>query len=219
MRIGVLLAGCGMYDGSDVHETTLLLLALEEVGERPVLIAPEVDQDRTVDHLSGDEVVDERREVLRESARLGRTALRTLENYRPEDLEALVIPGGYGPVVNLSSGFARSGEPRRILPAVKRFIEHFIDERKPIGLISLGEVPVRTILQQELEIAPPPHDPDRPTIDAQRAIVHTPGFSVFTRMQDVQRGIRAMVAELLRLMGERQRQSAGDVTATTPEER
>ena len=219
MRIGVLLAGCGLYDGSDVHETTLLLLALEEVGERPVLIAPEIDQDRTVDHLSGDEAAGERRSVLRESARLGRTALRTLDGCRPEDLEALVIPGGYGPVVNLSSGFARPGEPRRILPAVKRFIEHFISERKPIGLISLGEVPVRTILKQELEIPPPPHDPGRPTIDPERAIVHTPGFSVFTRMQDVQRGIRAMVAELLRLMGERQRRPAGNRTAAPPEER
>lgn len=218
MRIGVLLAGCGLYDGSDVHETTLLLLALEEVGERPVLIAPEVDQDRTVDHLSGDEVPDERRGVLRESARLGRTAIRTLGSYRPDDLEALVIPGGYGPVVNLSSGFARPGEPRRILPAVRRFLQHFIDEGKPIGLISLGEVPVRTILRQELEIAPPPHHPDRVRVDTERAIVHTPGFSVFTRMQDVQRGIRAMVAELLRLMGEERRPSTPTETPSPENE-
>ncbi len=218
MRIGVLLAGCGMYDGSDVHETTLLLLALEEAGERPVLIAPEIDQDRTVDHLSGDEVPEERRGVLRESARLGRTAIQTLESCRPEDLEALVIPGGYGPVVNLSSGFARPGEACRILPVVKRFLEHFIEEGKPIGLISLGEVPVRTILKQEIEIMPPPHDPDHPVVDAKRRIIHTPGFAVFTRFQDVQRGIRAMVSELLRLMGERSRQPVENGKAASREE-
>ncbi len=200
MRIGVLLAGSGLYDGSDVQETTFVLLALEEAGEKPLLLAPDIAQDRIVDHLTCEEVTDERRNVMRESARQARGGIHAMESYRPEDLEALIIPGGYGPVVNLSSGFARPGEPRRILSAVRGFIGHFIDERKPIGLVSLGEVPVRTLLGQELEIAPPPHDPEKPIVDEARRIVHTPGFSVFNRMQDVRRGIVAMVAEVLRLM-------------------
>ena len=213
MRVGVLLAGCGLYDGSDVQETTFVLLALEEAGEKPVLLAPEIVQDRTVDHLSTEEVPDERRSVLRESARLARNPVQALERYRPEDLEALIIPGGYGPVVNLSSGFARPDEKRLIIPVVRRFLEHFIEERKPIGLVSLGEVPVRTILEQELEIAPPPHHPDRPTLDAERRIVHTPGFAVFTRLQDVRQGITAMVSEVLRLMGECNREARGGASS------
>src|SRR6185503_98243 len=69
VSIGVLLGGCGHYDGSDVHEAVFLLLALESAGERPVLIAPDRPQERTVEHLGGDEVTEERN-VLRESAPL-----------------------------------------------------------------------------------------------------------------------------------------------------
>jgi len=54
LSIGVLLGGCGHYDGTDVHEAVFALLALEAAGERPVLIAPDRAQERTVDHLSGD---------------------------------------------------------------------------------------------------------------------------------------------------------------------
>ena len=68
-------------------------------------------------------------------------------------------------------------------------------------------------------MAPPPHHPDRPLIDRQRRIVHTPGFSIFNRLQDVQIGIRAMVGELLRLMSERQSSSAAGKGALAPEER
>ena len=200
MRIGVLLGGCGLYDGSDVHETVLTLLALEAAGEKPILLAPDLSQDRTVDHLSGEEMPGERRGVLRESARLGRGSIQALSACRPEDLEALIIPGGYGPVVNFSTGFARLGEPHRLVPEVRTFLDHFLDHRKPIGLVGLGEVPVRTLLGQELDVPRAPGDPQRLTVDQARRIVHTPGFVAFARLEEVRTGIEAMVAEVLRLM-------------------
>ncbi|HKB08842.1 MAG TPA: isoprenoid biosynthesis protein ElbB, partial [Candidatus Polarisedimenticolia bacterium] len=67
MSIGVLLGGCGYYDGSDVQETVFTLLAVESSGERAILVAPDAAQERTVDHLSGEEIA-ETRNVLRESA-------------------------------------------------------------------------------------------------------------------------------------------------------
>jgi enhancing lycopene biosynthesis protein 2 len=205
MRIGVLLGGCGHYDGTDVHEAVLTFLALEAAGEKPVLLAPDIEQDRTVDHLSGEEVQGERRGVLRESARLARGGIRTLAECRPEELEALIIPGGYGPVVNFSTGFARPGQARGLVPEVAEFIRHFLDHGKPIGLISLGEIPVRTLLGQEIEIAPSQADPRAPAIDRERLLVHTPGFTAFKRLADVRTGIEAMVAEILRLMERRAR--------------
>jgi enhancing lycopene biosynthesis protein 2 len=208
MRIGVLLGGCGLYDGSDIHETVLALLALEAAGERPVLIAPDLAQGRTVDHLSADEVPGEHRNVLKESARLARGAIRALTEVHPEDLEALIIPGGYGPVVNFSSGFAKRDEAWTIRPEIAAFLRHFLEARKPIGLISLGEVPVRTLLGQELEVAPPPPDPGLLGIDRERRIVHTPGSTAFSRLADLRTGIEAMVAELLRLMAESRQETA-----------
>ncbi len=206
MRIGVLLGGCGLYDGTDVHEAVLTLLALEAAGEKPVLLAPDIAQERTVDHLSGEEVAAERRDVLRESARLARGAIRDLASFRPEDLEALIVPGGYGPVVNFSTGFARRDRPHGIVPEVAAFLRHFLEARKPIGLVGLGEIPVRTLLGQELALMPPPADPRTVSVDREGRIVHTPGFSAFTRLRDVQAGIEAMIGEVLRMMQERQRE-------------
>ena len=33
-RIGVILSGCGVYDGSEIHEAVLALLAIERAGAR-----------------------------------------------------------------------------------------------------------------------------------------------------------------------------------------
>ncbi len=197
-----------MYDGTDVHEAVLALLALESAGERPLLLAPARAQERTVDHLSGDEVPGEVRDVLRESARLARGRMTSLTECHPEELEALIIPGGYGPVVNFSTGFARRGETRRIVPEVEGFIRHFLDAGKPIGLVGLGEIPVRTILGLEMDPATPPADPSSVSIDRDRRIVHTPGFAGFNRLAEVKAGIEAMVGEVLRLMEERRSRAA-----------
>ena len=212
MRIGVLLGGCGMYDGSDIHETVLLLLALEEAGERPVLIAPARPQERTVDHLSGEESEGERRDVLRESARLARGRVRTLAEVRPDDLEALIIPGGYGPVVNFSTGFAQVGAARRVVPEVAAFLRHFIEAGKPLGLISLGEIPVRTLLGEEIDLQAPPADPGVLRVDSARRIVHTPGFTAFPRLTEVRVGIEALVREILQLIEERRADPVGHRT-------
>ena len=208
MRIGVLLAGCGHYDGTDVHEAVLILQALEAAGEKPVLLAPRRPQERVVDHLSGDEAGGETRDVIRESARLARGPVRALSEWRPDLLEALIIPGGYGPVVNFSGGFARPGQKRTLLPEIADYVRHFLDAGKPIGLVSLGEIPVRTLLGQPIEAPPPPPDPSALVIDQERRIVYTPGFAAFNRIQDVRAGIEAMVEELLRLMEARDRAAA-----------
>jgi len=207
VSIGVLLGGCGHYDGTDVHELTFTLLAVEAAGEKTILIAPDIAQERTVDHLSGDEV-EEPRNVLRESARLARRPIRSLEAVRQDELEALLIPGGYGPVVNFSSGFARPGAARRMHPGIEAFLRQILDDGKPIGCVSLGEIPVRTVLGDDIEIPPAPAGPQVLRIDRQRSIVHTPGFTAFTRLVDVRAGVEAMVAEVLRMVRDRRGERA-----------
>jgi len=207
VSIGVLLGGCGHYDGTDAHELVLVLMALETAGERAALVAPDIPQERTVDHLSGDEVA-ETRNVLRESARLARRPIHSLETARLDDLEGLVIPGGYGPVVNFSTGFARPGAERRMNPAIASFLRHFLDEGKPIGCVSLGEIPLRTVIGDDLEVPPPPADPRALSVDRDSSIVHTPGFTSFTRLSDVRTGIEAMVGEVVRMVRERRAERA-----------
>ena len=207
MRIAVLLGGCGHYDGTDAHEAVLTLVALEEAGEKPLVLAPDIPLERTIDHLSGEEEPGETRNVLKEAARLTRGPVRPLSEARPADLEALIIPGGYGPVVNFSTGFARLGQEHRVRPEIEVFVRHFLDAGKPIGLVSVAQIPVRQLLGLPIEMAPPPADPARPAVDRERRIVHTAGFEGYTRLRDVRAGIEAMVAELLRLLAERARQA------------
>jgi len=217
MRIGVLLGGCGFYDGTDVNEAVLTLLALEQAGEKPVLLAPDIAHGRVVDHLTGEAVESERRGVLRESARLGHGRVQALGGYRPEDLEALIIPGGYGPVVNFSTGFAQRGSRLALVPEVEAFLRHFLETGKPLGLISLGEVPVRLLLGEEMEMSTPPSDPRQLRRDPQRpTIIRTPGSSVHTRLTDLQAGVEALVGEIVRMISERDRPRPANRGAGAP---
>jgi len=217
MSIGVLLGGCGYYDGTDVNEAVFTLLAIEAAGERAILVAPDTDQERTVDHLSGDEIP-ETRSVLRESARLSRRPIRKLHEVHQDELEALLIPGGYGPVVNFSTAFARRGEPRAVRPDVTEFLRGLLEARKPIGCVSLGEIPLRTVLGDPIDVPAPSIDPQALTIDRERGIVHTPGSTAFTRLSDLKAGIDAMVGQVLALVRERRRlaATAGRVPTTAP---
>ena len=207
MSIGVLLGGCGHYDGSDPLEVAFTLLAIETAGERAILLAPDIAQERTVDPLSAEEVHDPRN-VLRESARLARRPIRSLESVRGDELEALLIPGGYGPVINFSTGFAVPGARRAVHPLVAEFLRRCLDRGLPIGCVSLGEIPIRTLLGDAIEPPPPPPDPRSLTIHPTRPIVHTPGFTVFTRLLDVKAGIDALVAEVLSRVRERRAAAA-----------
>ena len=197
MRIGVLLAGCGLLDGSDVHETVFLLEALEAAGERPVLLAPDLALARTVDHLTGDAVDGVERRVLGESARLARGRLRPLGEVDPSELLALIVPGGYGPAINFATGFATPGVERRLDAGVRAFLTHFLEAAKPIGLIGLGELPVALLLGEAVDAPRPPSDPAAIAVDPRRPILRTPGCAGFTRLADVRRGIESLVRAIL----------------------
>src|SRR5207245_4668210 len=114
---------------------------------------------------------------------------RSLSEIRPEDLEALIIPGGYGPVVNFSTGFARVGERRGLRADVEAFLARCLEARLPIGCVSLGEIPLRTAIGEEIAVPEPPQSATAVSVDRDRAIVHTPGSTAFSRLADVKAGI------------------------------
>ena len=107
MKIALILSGCGVYDGSEIHEAVLTLSALEEQGAQVQCFAPDVDQMHVINHLSGD-VMEETRNVLVESARITRGKILDLKAYKASEFDALILPGGFGAAKNLSS-FAVEG--------------------------------------------------------------------------------------------------------------
>lgn len=130
MKIGVLLSGSGVYDGSEIQEAVFTLLAIEEAGAEYVCIAPDVDQHHVINHLNGEEM-NEKRNVLIESARIARGDVKEIKEVDPADIDALVLPGGFGAAKNLTS-WAFKGPDSDILPEVKLLIVNMVNIGKPI---------------------------------------------------------------------------------------
>ncbi|GAB7258715.1 hypothetical protein DZS_05790 [Dickeya ananatis] len=94
-KVGVVLCGCGVYDGSEIHEVVLTLLAIDRAGAEAVCFAPDKEQLHVVNHLNG-EMTGEKRNVLAESARIARGKIQPLSSADPLQLDALIVPGGFG---------------------------------------------------------------------------------------------------------------------------
>jgi len=99
-KIGVVLSGCGVYDGAEIHESVLTLLALDRRGASAVTCAPDMPQMHVVNHLTGDVDHGAARNVLVESARIARGRIVPLSQLRPAELDAIILPGGFGAAKN-----------------------------------------------------------------------------------------------------------------------
>jgi len=135
-KIGVLLAGCGKNDGSEIHESVLTLLYIDRIGAQAVCLAPDMDQLHVINHLTGKKM-DEKRNVLAESARIARGDITDIKNITADDIDAIIIPGGAGSIKNLSN-YAAKGSRADVNPEVHRLINEMADKRKPIGAICIA---------------------------------------------------------------------------------
>ncbi len=138
-RVGVVLSGCGYLDGAEIQEATCTLLSLDRRGAKLVALAPDVEQLHVVDHVKGAPVEGQRRRVLEEAARIVRGQIAELSSVSANDLDALVLPGGYGAAKNLCS-FATDGRNMRVLPALERLARDIRAAGKPSGYICIAPV-------------------------------------------------------------------------------
>lgn len=145
MKIGVLLAGSGVYDGSEIHEAVFTLLSIDERGGEYQLFAPNKDQLHVIDHLTGNEL-DQTRNVLVESARIARGDVLDIREIDMKELDALVIPGGFGAAKNLNT-WAIKGPDSEIDPDVQRIILEAVEQEKPIAALCMGPTVVAKALQ------------------------------------------------------------------------
>lgn len=137
-RVAVVLAGCGVYDGSEIHEASAVLVHLSRGGASVNMFAPNIDQMHVVDHLKG-EPSQEKRNVLVESARLARGNIQDLSKLSVKDHDAVIFPGGFGAAKNLCT-WAVQGKDCSINEQVKATLQAFHDEGKPIGLCCISPV-------------------------------------------------------------------------------
>jgi len=148
-RIGVLLSGCGVMDGSEIHEAVLTLLALDNAGAEAVCMAPNADQMHVVNHLTGQPAPGQRRNMLEEAARIARGKIRDLATVKAADLDGLVMPGGYGAAKNLCT-YATEGIRCSVNPEVARIVGEMRAAGKPIAAICIAPVLLTKILGKDV---------------------------------------------------------------------
>lgn len=150
-RIGVILSGCGVYDGSEIYETVITLLAIDRAGAEAVCMAPDVPQMHVINHLLGEPAEGESRNVLVESARIARGNIKDLATVQSADIDALILPGGFGAAKNLCD-FAVQGPDCTVNAEVARMIKGMHAAKKPIAALCIAPAVLSRVLGNE-EIA------------------------------------------------------------------
>lgn len=136
-KVAVILSGCGVFDGAEIHESVLTLMNIEKAGAEYQCFAPDIEQMHVVNHLSGEVSVDERRNVLVESARIARGNIKPLNELNVEEYDALILPGGFGAAKNLCD-FAVAGKDCELIHQVKAACQAFAQAGKPAGYMCIA---------------------------------------------------------------------------------
>jgi len=215
-NIGVVLSGCGVRDGSEIHESVFALLAIDQAGCEAVCMAPNIEFPVT-DHLSMQET-GEKRNILVESARIARGKIRDIKDVKAADLDAVVFPGGFGAAKNLCD-FAVKGATASVHPEVARLLKEMVAAKKPIGAICIAPALIAAALGRD--IAPALtigndagtaaeinktgaiHEECPVTelvVDKKNKIVSTPAYMLATRISEAYEGIEKCVKEVVKLI-------------------
>jgi len=149
-KFAVVLSGSGVYDGAEIHEATLTMLAIMKQGGTYQCFAPDVNQHHVINHLTGDEM-NESRNVLIESARIARGDIKTLSEFDGQDFDALIFPGGFGAAKNLST-VAFNGPGAKVNPEVEKAVKQMLDLGKPIGALCISPAFIAKIIGDNVEV-------------------------------------------------------------------
>jgi len=209
------LSGCGVRDGSEIHEAVFALLAIDRNGAEALCMAPDVEF-MEVNHLTMEET-GAKRNALQEAARIARGNIRDIRAVKASDLDALVLPGGFGAAKNLSD-FAVKGSGGTVHPEVSRLLNEMSDAKKPVGAIciapsvialTLGRKlsPLLTIgndpgTASEIEKSGARHsncDATGIVIDSENRIVTTPAYMLAGRISETCDGIEKCVRALIEM--------------------
>ena len=144
-KFAVVLSGNGVFDGAEIHESTMTLLAIMQHGGAYEIFAPDIDQHHVINHLTGEEMP-ETRNVLIESARIARGNIKPLNEFNAADFDYLIFPGGFGAAKNLST-LAFDGPACSVDPQVERAVRDMHAASKPIGALCISPAVIAKILE------------------------------------------------------------------------
>lgn len=216
MRVGVILSGCGFKDGAEIHESVLTLLALDRAGAEIACFAPDIDQAKVVNHLTGEDAA-ETRNVLVESARIARGEISDVKTADASALDALILPGGFGAAMNLCD-FAMKGPDADVNEDVAGLVRAMHAAKKPIGAICIAPALIAKVLGNEggptltigtdegtagaIEACGAGHQDcavEDFVVDTEQRIVTTPAYMLGPTIKHVAEGIERCVTEVIKL--------------------
>ncbi len=220
-RFAIVLSGCGVFDGSEIHEAVCTMLAVDQCGCEYQCFAPNTWQARTIDHFTGHAVAiagdEDNRNVLAESARISRGNIKDLSEFKASEYDAIVFPGGFGAALNLSD-FAVKGAECDVNVEVKRALEESWQQGIVIGAMCIAPTVIARVLGKKgikitigndkklasgVEKMGAEHQNCAATevcVDSENKIVTTPCYMLATSLKEIAEGTRNLVDEMLELI-------------------
>ncbi|MCR8922210.1 isoprenoid biosynthesis glyoxalase ElbB [Dasania sp. GY-MA-18] len=212
-KVAVVLAGCGVYDGSEINEAVLTLLSLEQEGASYQCYAPDVEQMHVVNHLTGEVSEGESRNVLVEAARIARGEIKPLSTANAADYDALVVPGGFGAAKNLSD-FAVKGAALTVQADLLKLAQAMRAANKPVGLICIAPTMsaaifgegVKCTIGHDAEVAAAITSMgaehvdcgvEHSIVDSKNKLVTTPAYMLAGSVLEAYKGIHSCVKNVL----------------------
>lgn len=215
MKFAIILSGCGVFDGAEIHEATMAMLAIVRNGGSYDIFAPDVDQHHVINHLTGEEM-DEKRNVLIESARIARGDIKALKEYSARDYDALILPGGFGVAKNLCS-YAFEGTDYSIDRYVEEALRSTHSAGKPIGALCIAPVMLAGIFDDarltigsdkdtaaDIEKLGAVHEvagPGEVVTDEKNKIVTNPCYMIDADIADIAEGAENVVKAIKKMIG------------------
>ncbi|CDH00078.1 isoprenoid biosynthesis glyoxalase ElbB [Xenorhabdus bovienii] len=213
--VAVILSGCGVYDGSEIHESVLTMLSLSRLGAKVSFFSPDELQHHVINHLNGKEEK-ETRHIMQESARITRGNIQPLSQVDINTLDALIIPGGFGVAKNLCN-FAFKGSECEINKYLLSIVRSMHQQGKPMGFMCIAPVMVAKILGRPIKVTIG-NDPetaaqieamggihiecpvDDIVIDFKNKIVTTPAYMLAESLSQAEQGIDKLVRKILEMI-------------------
>jgi len=207
----VVLSGCGVFDGAEIHEATLTMLAIMKQGAQYEIFAPDIPQHHVINHITGDEM-NETRNVLVESARIARGAILNIKDYDPANFDALIFPGGFGAAKNLCD-FAFKGIDCTVNKEIVKAVSTTADAGKPIGALcispvilaklfgegdmTIGQDPGTVEAMEKMGASHKHTDHGEVVYDEKNNVFTTPCYMLDATILDIEKGASAIVQAML----------------------
>ncbi|OAT26140.1 isoprenoid biosynthesis glyoxalase ElbB [Proteus myxofaciens] len=212
--IAIILSGCGVFDGSEIHESVLTMLALSQNNAEVHYFSPDDLQPSVINHITGEEK-SEKRNMMEESSRISRGKISPLSDAKAEMFDAVIIPGGFGAAKNLCT-FATEGVNCEINKELLNFVQEMNKQKKPLGLMCIAPVMLPKMLNSSVKLTIG-NDPqtakmieemggihincavDDIVVDEEQRVVTTPAYMLAESIAQAQVGINKLVKKVLEM--------------------